>query len=304
MTSEATSLSRDGWLRISILGAGRVGRVLGRRLVDRGLQLVAIASRSKESAERLASELGIDQAFDDLSEIPTTSNLLLICVPDSEIENVTVDLSALERDWNGTIVAHTSGALPASVLSPLEVRGAVVLSFHPLQAITAEASPSVLDSVYVGLEGNDQGVAVGEKLAAALGMKSVVIPTEAKPRYHLAAVMASNLFLAQIAIAEEVLRSVDLETTNASELLRPLVRGTLSNLDTSTVEDALTGPVVRGDLKTLEEHAKTLEAHFPHLIPAYVALSTEAVRLALRSGRLEPERADEVVSCLEQVGAK
>ena len=63
-------------------------------------------------------------------------------------------------------------------------------------------------------------------------------------------------------------------------------------------EDALTGPIARGDRRTVETHLDALDEHLPHLIPVYAALGTEAVRVAVRSGRLAPDAAQHVLDAL------
>ncbi len=129
-----------------------------------------------------------------------------------------------------------------------------MLSFHPLQSLTRADDASALEGAYIGLEGPPRGIAAGIELAVGLGMRYVVIPAEAKPRYHLAAAMASNFLVTLLGMVQEVLASLDIDRRDGLAMLEPLLRGTMDNLASRGPEEALTGPVVRGDVETLRSH--------------------------------------------------
>ena len=286
---------------VAIVGAGAVGRALALRLAERGYPIRAIISRTRSRADVLARAVGAGVSSDRLDDLPQNVGLVLLCVGDDQVEDIAEMLTGTRLDWSNIVVAHTSGALTASVLDPLDSEGAAVLSFHPLQAITRDHGGEALDGTYVGLEGPPRGVAAGIELAVGLGLRYVVIPAEAKPRYHLAAAMASNFLVTLLGMVQEVLASLDIDRRDGLAMLEPLLRGTLDNLVTRGPEEALTGPVVRGDLDTLRSHGLALRQHLPQLVPAYAALSVETVRLAVRSGRLSPERAEDVLNLLQRM---
>ncbi|MDX1439579.1 MAG: DUF2520 domain-containing protein [Rubricoccaceae bacterium] len=285
----------------AIVGSGAVARVLALRMVDKGYPVEAIISRTCAHAEDLARSVGAKIGSDSYSDLPPDVQLIVICVADSALPYVAESLTAARHDWPETVVAHTSGALGSSVLEPLSAEGASVLSFHPLQTVTGASSPSVLDDAYVGIEGNEKAVSAGIELAVGLGLRYIVLSSDAKVRYHLAATMASNFFVTLIGMVHEVLASLDIDREDGQAMMEPLVRGTLGSLGRSTPEEALTGAVVRGDLSTLKEHGAALRKHLPHLVPAYASMTIEAVRLGVRSGRLDPERAEEVLELMQKL---
>ena len=285
---------------VALVGAGAMARVLGLRLVQAGYPVCAVVSRTEARAGALADVLGAPVASDRLGDLPAAP-LVVLAVPDDQIADVAGSLGKGGRSWAGAAVLHTSGAVPASVLEPLRVQGARTLSFHPVQSLPTGADASRLDGVTVGVEGEPPGVATGVELAAELGLRSLVVPAQAKPRYHLAATMASNLMVTLVAMAQEVLASIDVDRAQAVALLEPLVRGTLGTLAETSPEAALTGPVARGDLGTLQAHGRALREGLPHLVPAYAALSVEAVRLAVRAGTLPPDRAEGVLALMERM---
>jgi predicted short-subunit dehydrogenase-like oxidoreductase (DUF2520 family) len=89
-----------------------------------------------------------------------------------------------------------------------------------------------------------------------------------------------------------------LDRPTAAAMVRPLVETTWRNLAGRLPEDVLTGPIARGDLGTVTRHTEALTAHLPHLLPVYTALSTEAVRVAVRGGQLDPSAAERLLEVL------
>lgn len=285
---------------VALVGAGAMGRALGLRLTEAGYPVRAVVSRSRLPAEDLARTLGAPLASDRLRDIPEVP-LVVLAVPDDQIADLADTLTGAPRSWRGAVVLHTSGAQPAALLEPLRQEGARTLSFHPLQSVTAHADADTLKGVTVGIEGEPPGVAAGIELAVGLGMRYLVVSAADKPRYHLAAAMTSNLLVTLMGMVQEVLASIDIDRRSAMTILEPLLRGTLDNLIESSPEEALTGPVARGDLGTLRAHGLALRKDLPHLVPAYAALSVETVRLAVRAGTLEPDRAEDVLALLERM---
>lgn len=286
--------------RVAIVGAGAVGAALGRRLAASGYALRAVLSRTKPAAALLASQVGAAVASTDLRALPSDVTLLFCCVPDEAIDGVAHELARLDaHDWSACVVAHTSGVRQASALAPLAERGAAVLSFHPMQAFTVRTSPEAFRGICVGLEGDPDAVALGRAVVDRLGARAVTIASEAKARYHLAASLASNAFVTLVSVVHEVLASIDVDEGARQALLRPLIDGTWRNLEQQPPEEALTGPVVRGDRRTVGDHAAAVASHLPHLTPFFVAMTTETVRLAVRSGRLASTEAEELLEVLQ-----
>ena len=283
---------------VAIIGAGAVGGVLARRLKACGYRIEAVVSRTEAHARALADAVEAPAASASVADLPETARLVFCCVPDDAVGAVARVLGPVRRDWEGTVVAHTSGALPAAALYNLGEQGASLLSFHPLQTFTAASPAAVFEGIYVALEGDAGAVAVGRRVAGDLGARSVVLAAEAKTRYHLAASMASNFFVTLMALVGEVLGSIDLDRREGAALMRPLVEGTWHNLAGHLPEDILTGPIVRGDARTVAAHLDALKEHLPHLIPVYAALGVEAVRVAVRSSRLAPDAATALLDLL------
>jgi predicted short-subunit dehydrogenase-like oxidoreductase (DUF2520 family) len=141
-------------------------------------------------------------------------------------------------------------------------------------------------------------VARATQFVRDLGAEAITVPTAAKTRYHLAGVLASNGLVALMGLVNEMFASAGIDPDDGSALVGPLVQGTWRNIVDTAPEDALTGPVARGDVGTVVAHLDALATHLPHVLPAYAALSNEMVRLAVRGGKLSPERAEPVLDAL------
>jgi len=283
---------------VVLIGAGAVGSVLAQRLSRQGYPIEAIISRTEARARHLADHVGAPLASASLYDLPFRLSLVLCCVPDDAIGEVAEVLSTVQPDWTGVTVAHVSGALTSSALDSLAACGAATLSLHPLQTFTRRSTPDAFEGIYIGLEGEEDALLLGLRITADLGARPLILTPEAKTRYHLAASMASNFFVTLMALAAEVLATIDIDRRHSAAILRPLVEGTWRNLAHSLPEDALTGPIARGDSITVAEHTAALARHLPHLTPVYAALGAEAVRLAVRSGRLDPAVAQQVLDVL------
>jgi len=263
-----------------------------------GFPIGSVISRRKSDARRLAKATGAP-AWDAFpGPLPEDIRLVLCCVPDDVLPDLSEALYLMPRDWSKCLVLHTSGALTTEVLAPLSALHATTLSFHPLQAFTRSSTPDAFSDIYVGLEGNEFAVAFGRFLATSLGAHAVVIPAEARARYHLAASMASNFFVTLMALAGEVLGGAGIDRPTGMAMLRPLIEGTWQNLSGHLPEDALTGPIARGDMQTVTSHLEVLACDLPHLRPLYIAMATETIRVAVRGGNLSPDDARSLLSRL------
>lgn len=284
----------------AIVGAGAVGTVLANRLVDRGIRVSAVLSRTGSEARDLANRVGADVGTDTWTSLPKTVRLVLICVPDENIPTVADALSRVDHPWDKTIVAHTSGARTAEALTPLQQLGAAAASLHPLQTFTPKTSPEVFENTVIGIEGDEAAVAAGTSLARTIGARPLPLSARDKVLYHCAATLASNGFVALMGAVQELLTAVDVHDSgiDAANLMAPLITETWSNLQATSPEDALTGPVARDDRETVTAHMNALADEYPHLVSLYASLSGQMARIAERGGKLNSDSASDLHDAL------
>lgn len=273
--------------QIGIYGLGRVGGSLAFQFAQMQKPVLGFG-RTEHHVATLCRQLHIQQGS---QQDYSTLAVLFLCVSDDAVATVSMQIAAQSESWEGCLVAHTSGRLTSEVLSAFERKGATVISFHPLQTFSEDRSADRFKDIYVGIEGSETAIQQGIQYVRELGAKYLVLPREAKVRYHLAASIASNFFVTLVALSQEVLYSIGIPPTMAFDLLKPLMDGTWQNLQSHVPEEALTGAIVRGDITTLKEHLSALETQLPHLQPIYHALAAETVRVAVRSERLSETQA-------------
>jgi predicted short-subunit dehydrogenase-like oxidoreductase (DUF2520 family) len=235
----------QGLGRCAVVGAGRLGTALTRALRDAGLAVDGPLGRG-------AAAQGAD--------------LVLLCVPDAEIAAA----SAAVPPRDGLLVGHCSGATGLDVLRPHEA-----FSLHPLMTVPREGA--VLAGAGCAVAGaTPRALAAAEALAGALGMVAAQIDDPERAAYHAAASIASNFLVTLEAAAERLAAGAGAPR----ELLVPLVRATVDNWAAHGPERALTGPIARGDERTVARQREAVAERAPDLLDLFDALAAATRELA------------------------
>lgn len=279
--------------KISIIGVGRLGGALAIALSRKYYEIENLVARAPEKALVISDFVGgnlLDFSPKDLSGI--TSEIVFIATQDFEIENVAGRLA--ENLKSKPFVFHTSGSLSSEVLQKLRESGCKVGSFHPLVSISESiAGANRFENAYFCIEGDAEAVYVAGKIAADLGGKSFSIAPEYKPLYHAAAVTACGHLVALIDTAIEMLVKCGLEENQSKEILLPLIKGTIENLNEQTTAEALTGTFARADIETFEKHLRVLKENVSdEALEVYLQLGERSAHLAERQGADNEKLAD------------
>jgi predicted short-subunit dehydrogenase-like oxidoreductase (DUF2520 family) len=190
--------------RVAVIGAGRVGSVLGRIMVEEGAVITAVISRTLSSARRGGRYLHCRNVSTAPGAIPAGTDLLFIATPHDAVRDVAGAIAAVGTlPLKGMAACHASGMLTAAALSALEARGATVFSFHPLQTFPRDFPvrrivPSAR-GIWYGVDGPPAALRVARRLARLLGGHMLEIPPEMRELYHAACVAASNHLTALLA---------------------------------------------------------------------------------------------------------
>jgi predicted short-subunit dehydrogenase-like oxidoreductase (DUF2520 family) len=262
---------------LGFIGAGKVGHTLARLWYGKGFTIRAVYSPTMNHARALADQVGADVA-EFPAGVVLAADLTLLTVPDDHIETVAA-LLASELDTLTTGgekgVVHTSGAQDISSLSALSGLGMMVGGLHPAYPFAdVESAVHGLPGATFGLETNSdilRGWLV--ELVNALDGRVFAIPTGSKALYHSAFVFASNYAVTLYAIAEKLLLDLGADRDVADNALNALLVGTVENLRRQGVPDALTGPLVRSDMQTVERHLQALDAVDGNLVDLYKQLA-------------------------------
>jgi predicted short-subunit dehydrogenase-like oxidoreductase (DUF2520 family) len=271
---------------IGIVGAGAVGTALGVALNRAGWPIAAVASRDPVRRERFRELVGVTRAFAEITPLLDEVELIVLAVPDDAI----APLARSVRLYSGQALIHTSGALGAEVLEPAMAAGTQVGSFHPLVAFAdTERAVAALHGATIAVEGDDQLVALLAEMAERIGATAVRLAPGTKAAYHAAAVLAAGGFVALLDAIAELGRVAGLDESGALAVYGPLIEQTLGNARALGIRAALTGPLTRGDVGTLEAHLAALAAHAPDVLPLYRAAAAREIVLAEGRGVLTPD---------------
>ncbi|MFK5927571.1 MAG: DUF2520 domain-containing protein [Desulfuromusa sp.] len=281
---------------IALIGPGRVGCAVSKHLYEAEYPIVAIISRHRKRATEACSYIGCssDLASDQLATA-ATAQIILLAVPDDQIQNLALELQASCHLSKQTTIIHFSGLHSAAIMRHKE-SSALLLSLHPLHPF-ADRQKAFEDLRHCpcALESNSpQALTLGQELVTAIGGHFFTLDSKNKPLYHAAASIASNYLVTLLASAADLLVSCGIKPDNAIPMLMPLVQATLDNVSDLGSEQGLSGPIVRGDIGTVSDHIKALEQRAPELLPLYLQMGELTAIISKNSGRLDSESANAI----------
>jgi predicted short-subunit dehydrogenase-like oxidoreductase (DUF2520 family) len=258
---------------LAILGAGRVGRALGRLLHERGWRILVVAARSEATASKAAKFIRAGQPSAGIPPHALAGKTILLGVPDDAIPDVASQLARIGgQQLRGKIVLHTSGACDAGVLEPVRAFGAFAASMHPLQTFNGVSAPPLEGKIFA-IEGDAPAVRVARSIARSLGGVPLNISAEKKPLYHAAGAFAAGLVLALEEAGVQMLKTSGLPRREALQALLSLSRQVLDHYEKLGPHKAWTGPLSRGDYGVVAANEEAIANYHPEFLEAYVAVS-------------------------------
>lgn len=285
---------------LNIIGCGRVGQSLGRVWTRDGLlQVQGLLARSFASAQRAAAFLGQGIAVSRLEGLPP-ADFYMVSTPDDAIAGVARQLAASGILRPGAVVFHCSGSLGSDALEPIRRCGAFAASAHPLKTFADPArAAGTFAGTPCGLEGDDEACRPLETLLTRSGGRVFRLQPGGKILYHAGTVLACNYLTALVDLAAQCLEASGLPRGQSLELVLPLARETLENIARLGPEQALTGPVARGDAGLAARQAQAVADWNARAGAAYKALGLAAVDLTKRRGGLSREVLEAMANALE-----
>ena len=237
---------------ISFIGAGKVGSSFGKYLSDRGCKIIGYFSKSRSSA-REAAEITHSSLYETVKDLVLASNIVFITARDESI--VKILETAVPHANENTCFCYCSGALSCEEM-PFSC-----CSLHPLIAVPDKHSPEVFSDCIFTLEGRDSyfGTQRIYDLMRSAGNRVIRLRGENKTLYHAACVTASNLVIGLLDEAIELLTKCGFDRDTAFEALLPLFSANVSAVKEKGIKNALTGPIERNDILTVEKHLKVLD---------------------------------------------
>jgi predicted short-subunit dehydrogenase-like oxidoreductase (DUF2520 family) len=283
-------------LRVGVIGAGRVGSVLGAALAAAGHDVVAAAGLSAASADRAARLLpGVPLVPAD--EVVAASDLVVLAVPDDTLPGLVAGLAGTGSWRAGQIAFHTSGAHGLAVLEPAERAGVLPLALHPAMTFSGGTEDADrLTGAPFGVTSAPVHRPVAETLVLEMGGEPFFVAEEDRRLYHAALVTGANHLVTLVAEAADLLRGAGIDAP--ARVLTPLLTAALDN-GLRRGDRGLTGPVSRGDVGTVGDHLETLTERAPASVGAYVAMARRTTERALAAGRLKKHEGAPLLDLLE-----
>ncbi|MCZ2830061.1 DUF2520 domain-containing protein [Modestobacter sp. VKM Ac-2986] len=284
-------------LRVGVIGAGRVGAVLGAALATAGHEVVAASGLSAASRERAARLLpGVPLLRAD--QVLAASDLVVLAVPDDTLAGLVAGLAETGAWRRGQLAFHTSGAAGIGVLAPAEDAGVLPLALHPAMTFTgAPEDVHRLLAAPFGVTSRPEHRPVAEALVLEMGGEPTWAAEADRGLYHAALAGSANHLVTLVAEAADLLRTAGVE--DPARMLTPLLTAALEGA-LRRGDRALTGPVSRGDVGTVSGHLQTLGERAPAAVDAYVALARRTTERALAAGRLRPHEGAPLLELLHR----
>jgi len=293
-----------GSLKIGIIGSGKVGTATAVLLAEAGYEIGFICDQNRDALERASERVGVATkkeviAVTDPKDSTNEVDLIFITTPDRSIETAARELARRRAIRPGHIVVHMSGSLTSDVLSAVRERGAHAASLHPLQSFADfdQAKKNIPGSIFC-IEGDEQALPILKEIVGVLKGRELRIPKEEKPLYHAGAVVASNFLVSLVWVSLLMYEKVGLDKKAAFHALLPLIGGTLRNIETLGAPEALTGPIVRGDIDTVRNHLAVIQERFPEFSEFYRIMGRITVELARENRDVEENALKKILDLL------
>ena len=267
---------------IGFVGTGALGSTLARAMQQVGYHVTAVASRTNASSERLAKELDNCEAS-TLQDVADRCDAVFLTVPDSAI----LDVASATHWRSRQAVVHCSGASSLAVLDSAKSNGALIGAFHPLQTFGgSNGDPDVLRDIAYAVEAESPLREALEALATDLGGWPIALAAENRILYHASAIAACGLLATLVKLSADLWSDFGQNSDAGLRSLLPLVRSTLDGIERRGFPGVLTGPMIRGDVATVQSHIDALSARAPAFQPIYSHLALASLPIARDKGGL------------------
>ncbi len=295
----------------AIIGCGKVGRILGKHLAEAGYRPMGFSSRRITSARQAAEFVGApDRCFEKIWEAAIDADIVFITTPDDSIQESCRTISKHNGFKENAVVFHCSGALASTELASAKsckgMSGVMIGSIHPLQSFASEQtgkSGNPFDNIMMGVEGDSGAVEKAHQIAKDLGAQPFTITTDGKILYHAAAVVASNYLVTLMDLSIKLMAASGVLQSEAFDILKPLIQGTLVNIDSTGIPEALTGPIARADVGIVKKHVQAIrglpDKTADEMARYYCMSGMETIQVARAKGTLSEDAAKHLFKILK-----
>jgi len=282
--------------KLGFVGAGPVGTAFAVNLSQRGYPVIGVFDVVKEAAQRFADDVSGCRVYEKAQELADSADMVFVTTPDDIIPRATAGIT-----WRaGQSAVHCSGASTVHSLEHAAEQGAMVGSIHPCQTFAGrEQAIANLPGSTFAIEAEGPIKQTLTEIAGALDGDWVYLTSEDKALYHAAACIACNYFYTLVSTAADLWQNFGKTSEEATKAYIPLLQGSVNNIAKMGFPDCLTGPIARGDVKTIQRHLAALEKSAPDILPLYRELGLKTIPIGIAKGTLSESNAEELRALLE-----
>jgi predicted short-subunit dehydrogenase-like oxidoreductase (DUF2520 family) len=245
-------------MEIAIIGAGKLAYSLIDALVKSKYKIRIVVSKNLTSASQYAQKFRINKYSNTIKDIPVSTRVFFLTVPDDQISSVANQLAKLNFKFSQSVFVHFSGAKNISVMNNLLNKGGHTSSFHIMQTFPSLKIVKIKNCFSAIETQSKLARKYLTELAVRLQLNAMSLGSEGKVNYHLAGVFASNFLVSNLFSADLLLREPD-KRANSFQIVSPIVSSTLKNIKLNGIGEALSGPIRRGDFETIKMHSSYLK---------------------------------------------
>ncbi len=275
--------------RVYVLGAGKLGRNLGRLLRRAGLRTTVRPWRRGWPARRIDADV------------------VIVAVRDADIERAAQALGRaglLGHRRKTVAVLHCAGALSAEVLASVRAARVAVGQMHPAVSFADPQRSPTVAGARVHLAGDAVAVRRAAELARLLGMSPRRLGELDRELVHAALALVANGTAALAAAGATLLEAARANPTDAAAILGPLLRSVADNVEQLGLPQALTGPVRRGDRSGIERHLTIIGRRCPELLGTYRSLVRAQLPMARALGEASEASLSAITTAVDQVDSR
>ena len=236
----------------------------------------------------------------DLAEVAASADLVLVAVPDDALIGLVQGLAKAGVVRPGQFWMHLSGRYGIAALDAVAREGALPMAIHPVMTFTGTSIDLTrLADCPFGVTAPEALRSAAEALVIEMGGEPVWVPEQSRPLYHAALAFGSNFLITLVAQSMELLQAAGIE--QPERVLGPLLGASLDNA-LRLGDQALTGPVARGDARSVAAHLEAIGHESGTALDAYRALARVTADRAVAAGLLSTSVAEPLLDVLNTQG--
>lgn len=242
--------------KIGFIGASKTGTVLGRYFNAKGLTIVGFYSINKESIQETINLIGC-KSYTDLNQLVSLCDIVFITTKDDKIAMIWEQID--KKLLANKLICHCSGLLTSDIFKSNPGYSA---SCHPMSSFNDKNMDILnLQNVNFAVEGSTQGLKILKQIFFITNNAFILLDKNKKIQYHIACVTMTSFYIGLLSFAKNLFKDAIIEeNVQSNKLLTDFTAGIIQKIvNGQSTNNIVTGPLVRGDINTLNQHLNVLQ---------------------------------------------